>query len=823
MLTNELLEFISAQREAGTSLSEIEQMLITEGGWEPGDVDEAFRSLGFTSAPTPAEEMPPTPIPAPPPAVEVESASPADVLPPSPAPFNPFPVVPPPESESPIVSPPPIEPPPEEQEFSPNIGVMMSQSEPPQPTVEEVSPGIGHEDFLGLFAEGETVPPLQPEIRSEDGEPKGVHVFESPLPSIEPAPESPLIQEGSVPSPPPTPPATSQTASEWSLNYMLQKAAAGKPLIVPKDEPAPPPSFGQDSLLGTREERKDSPPPPPEPLPPVTEEELSLPPQGLSPEQRIVAEEAVVRAGGKLDPEAWKEKDVKATSTAELWLARGGKPAPAMTSIAPSALLETAPPPPNVLSTEKVADASGHRNILRSLLITMTIIVVLGLSAWGAYYVISSRGPKAVDVLNQAVTRVLGGNAVSYAGEIHADLNFSGVEEMNNTTGTLRFALGGQGQLAESARGFGDGSHRFHLAGELRSGPLEWQTDLEGEVRIIDRSLYFHAITLPKSDQIDPDLLRTYWIKLNLAEIAQELGVGGGKNGEPYGDFGASDLEGTFATIFLRQMPLRIAKEIGQENLDGVDVYHYAIAVDPVAGTEFIRAFYKTTTGKDLNMTEDEKVRFTDALRKISGEVWIGTVDGLPKKITLSGDLDDEIFGMRVKGTFGFALAPKILPAPATVDMPTPILSLGELRLRMDEYKQTQSLRAEDEASVLGQTTIADALLAYKTKLGRYPDQLTQLIPQGFLSTSTLSRELSRYSYYAYTGSGTLDRAHRCSPKAKTCAFYHLAVNLHDITNPALSNDADRFGDISGDDALGCGREKALACYDLIPDSLPPR
>jgi hypothetical protein len=578
---------------------------------------------------------------------------------------------------------------------------------------------------------------------------------------------------------------------------MLAKAAAGKPLFIPQEETP-----------------TNSPIPTPPPLPPVTEADLSLPPSGLSPEQRIIAEEGIV-GSDKFDPEAWKEKDVKATSTAELWLAQGGKPAPAIVPVSLPPPLEAAPPASSL--NEKVVDTSSHRSILRLLLMGMTVLVFLGLSGAGVYYYLSSRGPKAIDVLNQAVTGILGASAVSYSGEVHADFDFSETGASQDAAGRVRFALGGQGQLAESTRGFGDGSHRFHLAGELRSGSFEWQTDLEGEIRVIDRALYFHAITLPKSDQIDPDLLRTYWIKLNLAEIAQELGIGGGKNGEPYGDFGASDIQGTFATVFLRQMPLRIAKEIGQENLDGVDVYHYALAIDPTAGQEFIRTYYKTITGNDLNMTEDEKVRLGDALNKISGEVWIGTLDGLPKKITLSGDLDDKLFGIRVKGTLGLALAPKILPAPATVDMPTPVLSLEELRVRMDEYRQTQSLRAEDEGSVEGATTVTDALDAYKTKFARYPDQLTQLVQQGLLSTTTLSRDLAHYTYYAYTGSGTLDRAHRCSAKAKTCAFYHLGVNLHDVTNPVLTSDVDRIGDISGDDALGCGRQKALACYDITP------
>ncbi len=59
MITDELLDFLRTQYASGTPRAELERMLISEGGWEKTDIDQAFTTLGIVAAPV----TPPISIP----------------------------------------------------------------------------------------------------------------------------------------------------------------------------------------------------------------------------------------------------------------------------------------------------------------------------------------------------------------------------------------------------------------------------------------------------------------------------------------------------------------------------------------------------------------------------------------------------------------------------------------------------------------------------------------------------------------------------------------------------------------------------------------
>lgn len=87
MITNELVEFIKAQRAAGKSDDIIRQTLLAGGGWEHEDVDEAIAIAGPSSMAIPRPPQPPVPPPQSTPPVQVmPSAPPVQSPAPAPAP-----------------------------------------------------------------------------------------------------------------------------------------------------------------------------------------------------------------------------------------------------------------------------------------------------------------------------------------------------------------------------------------------------------------------------------------------------------------------------------------------------------------------------------------------------------------------------------------------------------------------------------------------------------------------------------------------------------------------------------------------------------------
>jgi len=102
MVTNELLGFIQAQLGAGMDALELRRILIGEGGWNDGDIDEALRVLGITlrSETSKAPEAPVAPSfakEAASPVTHAVKEAPLEVQPkpePAPAPVTPEPLQP---------------------------------------------------------------------------------------------------------------------------------------------------------------------------------------------------------------------------------------------------------------------------------------------------------------------------------------------------------------------------------------------------------------------------------------------------------------------------------------------------------------------------------------------------------------------------------------------------------------------------------------------------------------------------------------------------------------------------------------------------------
>lgn len=54
MINNEILSFIKEQTAGGSTKAQVKDMLVTQGGWDEKDVDEAFETIGFSGTSYPS-------------------------------------------------------------------------------------------------------------------------------------------------------------------------------------------------------------------------------------------------------------------------------------------------------------------------------------------------------------------------------------------------------------------------------------------------------------------------------------------------------------------------------------------------------------------------------------------------------------------------------------------------------------------------------------------------------------------------------------------------------------------------------------------------
>jgi hypothetical protein len=449
--------------------------------------------------------------------------------------------------------------------------------------------------------------------------------------------------------------------------------------------------------------------------------------------------------------------------------------------------------------------------------IALGIVLILVILGGGFFAYTRLRAPDPATNLGSAVVSAFASPSLLYKGKADSDLTFYNADAATEA-GNATFVLTYDGQTLLDEKGFGNGEHRITLNGGFRYGGTVWQTNLDAKILIIGSSLYFRALTPPASTGIDPDLLKAYWIKVDMGQLGKELGLVSSLYDDEYGQFGSSRLGASIPELLTTNLPLSVAEKLPDEVINDKNAYHYSLIVDPKKGEEFVLMVAKSVLGREISFTDDDRVRFLALLEKVNGEAWVDKNTGVLLRFSMKARVDDKVRGVRVKGPLSLTIDPTAVDRGTSPELPSPVLSLEELRLKMEEYRAENMKRAEDAERIADMKSIGNALQEYFNKKGRYPTILTELIQEGILPDSVSADELDGYVYYGYLSQSSFTRANRCAAKSKACPAYHIGVNLNDVNNPALDSDVDRIGDIVGDDAVGCGKEVDFACYDTTSD-----
>ena len=816
MVTNELLDFIRTQFASGMSPDEMERLLVSEGGWDKHDVDEAMVTLG------------------------VHPKTPSDI----PSAENDVPSLPVPELKS-------------------NTAIALETSL--SRDVPHIMDGTVHsEDFLGIFsalsekslaeemyapmppreepALAETLSPfsltqalapsaekfegLKEEQSTSNDTPGVVLELSAPesaiLPEEQKHPDDLILPrepvgvkevEHSILNPKPQ-------GIQFDLSA-IQKGAASSELPIDASSAIPP---KEDVSLNTPTSGSSV----------ETKSMAEVWLQGLSEQKRKDAISPTLSATLEA-PTPGSRSSVGASRTmgSDLLLRGMGPAIPGIPSLGSSSD-PIKPPPleqtpesmmkqPAVLEMKKNDDVSLAEKLMRrnkvkkALLIASGILVSIFFIGGAIFAFLGSRGPDPETLLRDALSNFFTLSSFSYQGNASVALALSAKTSSGTQNGLMKFDLAYQGALRNGPDGYGDGAHRIKLAGQLQSGDFAWSTDVDSDVRVLGSALYFHILSLPESVDTDPNLFKTYWVKVDLAEVAKELALQGvSAQQEGYGNFGGSGGETSFNALLRKYLPFQMAGYIADEP-PGTTIRHYRLKTDPDRMITLTGVMMRKYLNKDLILTDEKKIRLRDALAKIQGDVWIDTKTQTLTRFTLSGNFDDDILDMHVKGPVSLSFDLADLNKSVSVDAPTPMLTLEELRARMDDYKKIKEKRVRDEVKLNRLSAIVDALAAYKEEKGRYPATLATLAQSGKLATSSVDTiVLKQYLYAAYLRQDTRTKAGRCTTRTKLCSFYHLGVNLDDVTNPALESDADFTDDILGVDTAGCSGESDVACYDVI-------
>ena len=885
MITDELLDFLRTQYASGTSREELVRMLIGEGGWEKSDIDEAFKTLGIEDAPVETPVTLPEPTPTqditvaestPEAVLQVAVEQPESVSESAAQSQEPQDVKAP-QPEDPVVlnvrsvrddialttESHPIE-----EEVQVPVSIHHTFSEPT-------------EDFLGIFSgsssphhEEQVQPEAPPELPAVIVVPPPVTLTPQPLPPVQMEAISQIVSDTYRPT------IESVKSREAAPRRTLQEMLAQVSAPPTPEEPTTQMVGIEDATLDTIEKRDLAAPQTSQgikfDLSQLRKATAAVPlPITQVPQVEVKAVGPLERIELQAIPEALPttEKSIETKSVAELWLnkreapttqsaivgkrtmssdilLRGkgaaiqgipaisvpddkpehGMSAESQTQPTPAVQAQPSFSPPPVAKPEAARQPSRTaladdlsrkhkiKKVIGILVGALLLLLVVGGSVFAFMFL---RGPNVDALFTTTFTKFLGSTSLVYNGSASSDLVLSTASDGVVRNGLVKFSLGYGGQVKNSNDGYGDGIHHAKFKGGLQSGNFKWSTDVESDIRILANSLYFHVLSFPTETGIDPEIFKTYWIKINLEEIAKELALSGVAAQPGYGNFGTVSKEATFAALLTKNLPFSGGEKLTDEPVNGVNSMHFKLKTDPEKMLTLTNALYKKYTGKELAIDGDQQLRLKNALAKVNAEVWIDATTNTLEKFALNADFDDDIVGVHVKGKVNMDFTFSLYNTPVSVPDPTPLLTLEELQSRMGDYQKSRDTRSADATKLKIFSSIQDALALYQKDLGRYPSVLSELRAGSRLATSTIDDvSLKQFYYASYIKPDLFTKANKCNAKSKSCVSYHLGVNLDDQTDPVLANDSDQTDDINGDDRAGCGNEPNKSCYDVV---VPPR
>ena len=849
MVTPELLDFLRSQLATGMSPTEVERLLVEEGGWDKSDVEEGLARIGLPivplSLPVPAVAAPEQRVTsmnvAPAPITLMEQAT---VYEPAPIQNNPSQL--------------PTEPVPEPVELpalAPLAVTLTVRSERPQQ-----APALPAEDFLGIFkmtSEPVAAPVPEPVVVAEvpliDVDPQPVPLFPL-LPPLQKKiePVTPNLMEMLAPVSAPEPVALLEIPAQVAASVLVMDSPTPVPIVaeaIPVVAPAEPVSVApvvKFDLSRIKQEKQEVVPPTTTPI--IVSPPAAVPDSSKSVETKSVAELWLTQ--GKVLPQPaqddTKEKEIRAslsnrrTMTSDILLRGKGtaiqglpalvssndaNPMPQYSSpevtkakearkIVAEKKAELAKPKPRLTPAEEI---TRKNKIKKTIGIAVGALVGVALVGGGAIAFVNMRGPDVSTMLSGVTAKFFAAPSFTYVGTMSSDLTLTSKSDDGLTRdGKVKFNLDYAGEMVSDKYGYGNGNHHLKWNGGLSSGNFSWNTDVESDLRLIGTNLFFHVLSFPPQADIDPELFKTYWIRVDIAEIAKELALDAVATSDTYN--GIAGTESTsFNAVVAKDMPFMGGTKIGAEDVVGVATTHFTLKTNPEKMFVLADDLYKKYFGKDFALNSDGKIRMLNTLEKLKFEIWVDEKTSTLVQFKVTGDLDDDVLDLHVKGPLAMSFIFSKYAAPVAVTEPAPFLTLDELHTRMNDSKKSQSVRSRDAVYINGLGEVTHALTLYQAAKGRFPTTLSELRANDVLATTTLSDNLLKlYLYAPYIKEQDFSKANKCLPKSKTCAVYHIGVNLDDLGDPQLASDADQNSDVHGTDTTGCSLEREKACYDIL-------
>lgn len=277
----------------------------------------------------------------------------------------------------------------------------------------------------------------------------------------------------------------------------------------------------------------------------------------------------------------------------------------------------------------------SKKGLIVFLLTLFVLFIVGGVFAYTVFF----KKPTAEEVVKNMLLRLAEVNTFEYQIALNATgstcSNYSYRDESVTVICNQRNPFSNTSTLSGVAdiTDVNNPQHRtvFSFKNSLQDGK---SASVGGELRSVNKELYFKVsnLSVPQLDTLEIKSFLDTWINVNIASLQRDiLGTDPSQNKQ----FLSQEQITRIKDLAMSSTVLTITQTFPNETLAGADMYHYGFEVSPDTQVQIVRELYKILYGieisGDLEMMLAENVK---EIKSIRGEIWLGTKDFLPYKLS---------------------------------------------------------------------------------------------------------------------------------------------------------------------------------------------
>ena len=281
---------------------------------------------------------------------------------------------------------------------------------------------------------------------------------------------------------------------------------------------------------------------------------------------------------------------------------------------------------------------------LRKLLLvilSVTGVLVIGGGVFAYFQYFRQTPEKILGKMMQNISLV---KSLEYSGEAKVSYEVDNNLVQTYTLGALEMPVSSSTKLSQAVINFSGASDYNNSDNIKNSFSFAFSSDNELEKGValgleiigLDKLVYFKINSLPSSDKINLDFLKNQWVKISPDSLKSDLGL----EDEPAASSTKSLLTDKIikiTSLFKTANIFSVGTQLPDENINGVDSYHYQLAVNRDKLLKFLIDASEIANSKKV--TEAERTEVVDALAKVDFsnlEIWVDKKEYLPTKLFLT-------------------------------------------------------------------------------------------------------------------------------------------------------------------------------------------